>query len=162
MGSDAIVMGTSDAGLHFGAVSLGGEPAIAGSFVRRGASEGESRSHGFFYKSESDSFGILGLPILMPAIPERQALFDESASIVFVRNQSLQLAEAGELAAHAHKAVEDDCRVSCVDWYGNARPLFVDDRIFALLGYELVEGAFSEYRLREVRRVSFQPKSEPR
>ena len=32
---------------------------------------------------------------------------------------------------------------SCVDWYGNSRPLFIRDRIFALMGYEIVEGASS-------------------
>jgi hypothetical protein len=29
------------------------------------------------------------------------------------------------------------CRASCVDWYGNARPLCLPGRVFALLGYEL-------------------------
>ena len=32
------------------------------------------------------------------------------------------------------------CLASSVDWYGNARPLFLRGRIFALLGYEIVEG----------------------
>jgi hypothetical protein len=44
---------------------------------------------------------------------------------------------------------------SCVDWYGNTRPLFVRGRVFALLGYEIVEGAFAEDRIRETRRISF-------
>ena len=44
---------------------------------------------------------------------------------------------------------------SCVDWYGNARPLFVRDRIIALLGYELVEGSSKGDRIAEVHRVSF-------
>jgi hypothetical protein len=34
---------------------------------------------------------------------------------------------------------DDECRASCVDWYGNARPLFLRGHVFALLGYELVE-----------------------
>jgi hypothetical protein len=54
---------------------------------------------------------------------------------------------------------EDDARrVSCVDWYGNARPLFLRGRIFALLGYELVEGREDDGRIRELRRVSFAPR----
>jgi hypothetical protein len=51
-----------------------------------------------------------------------------------------------------------------VDWYGNARPIFLGERVFALLGYELVEGrieaaAEGEERIQESRRVSFAPRS---
>src|SRR5262245_15129888 len=84
-------------------------------------------------------------------------LIDGSASILFLRNSSLQFQEVGELAAQPEKARDDGCRASCVDWYGNARPLFVQGRIFALLGYEIVEGSFSSGRIRELRRVSFAP-----
>jgi len=44
-----------------------------------------------------------------------------------------------------------------VDWYGNARPLFVRGRIIALLGYELVEGSRQGDHVTEIRRVSFAP-----
>ena len=44
-----------------------------------------------------------------------------------------------------------------MDWYGNARPIFIGDRVFALLGYELVEGSFTDGRIRE-RRVDFAPR----
>ena len=45
--------------------------------------------------------------------------------------------------------------VSCVDWYGNARPIFYRGRIFALMGYELVEGSIASGRIREIGRTSF-------
>ena len=41
--------------------------------------------------------------------------------------------------------------------YGNARPIFIGERVFALLGYELVEGGFERDRIRERRRVDFSP-----
>ena len=44
-----------------------------------------------------------------------------------------------------------------MDWYGNARPLFVRERIIALLGYELVEGSREGDHITEIRRVSFAP-----
>jgi hypothetical protein len=47
---------------------------------------------------------------------------------------------------------------SCVDWYGNARPIFLGDRIFALMGYELVEGRSTRGRIAELRRVDFTPR----
>jgi hypothetical protein len=44
-----------------------------------------------------------------------------------------------------------------VDWYGNSRPVFLGKRVFALMGYEIVEGQVAGDRLAEVRRVSFAP-----
>ena len=84
-------------------------------------------------------------------------LFEESAEILFIRNESLHLQEVGELAAQPKRAIDDACRASCVDWYGNARPLFVRGRLFALLGYEIVEGSLDDGRLHELRRVSYAP-----
>jgi hypothetical protein len=75
-----------------------------------------------------------------------------------LRNESLRLNELGELASAAEGEVKDACRASCVDWYGNARPLFLRGRVFALLGYEIVEGAFAENRIRETRRISYAPR----
>jgi hypothetical protein len=46
---------------------------------------------------------------------------------------------------------------SCVDWYGNSRPLFLRNRVFALLGYEIVEGEMSGRGITETRRISFAP-----
>ena len=54
------------------------------------------------------------------------------------------LAPIGKLSQRRpRQRATTDCRASCVDWYGNARPVFLGDRVFALLGYELVEGRLS-------------------
>jgi hypothetical protein len=45
-----------------------------------------------------------------------------------------------------------------VDWYGNARPIFIDDRVFALRGYEIVEGRLMDGRMKTVRRVDCTPR----
>ena len=62
------------------------------------------------------------------------------------------------LEARPGAGQNDGCRASCVDWYGNSRPLFVGGRVFALMGYEIVEGAATEKRIVETRRVSFAPR----
>jgi hypothetical protein len=85
-------------------------------------------------------------------------LFETSAAILFLHNESGQLSEIGELGSHSELASDDKCRASCVDWYGNARPLFVRGLIIALLGYELVEGNVQDDHVTEMRRVSFAPK----
>lgn len=33
-----------------------------------------------------------------------------------------------------------NCEMSCLDWYGNARPIFYQGRGFALIGREFAEG----------------------
>ena len=157
MGKDAVIVGTDGADLHFTSVRLGNWPDIVSRYTRKGASQGELRSHGFFYKPEGDTTGTLGLPISVPGRAGYRHLFEDSAAILFLRNDSLQFREVGELSAQPERAVNDQCRASCVDWYGNARPLFVKGRMFALLGYELVEGRMDDGRMRELRRVSYAP-----
>ena len=68
------------------------------------------------------------------------------------------LTQLGDLSASAIASTEDGCKASCVDWYGNARPLFLRNRVFALLGYEIVEGRLDRNGVSEVRRVSFAPR----
>ena len=159
LGTNAVVVGTDGRDLHFSSIRLDdGGPSIADSFTRKGASQGELRSHGFFYKPDGPDSGMLGLPISVPGRPGYRHLFESSAAILFLRNDSLHFEEVGELAARSDRAVDDACRASCVDWYGNARPLFVRGRVLALLGYEIVEGTLTDGRMRELRRVSYAPR----
>ena len=158
MGSGAVVVGTDGEDLHFTGVRLAARPEVAGTYIRKNASQGELRSHGFFYKPDGPDSGMLGLPISGPGRPGYEHLFEESASILFLRNDSLNLKELGELDSRPERAVDDACRASCVDWYGNARPLFVRGRVLALLGYEIVEGRLEDGRIREMRRISYAPR----
>jgi hypothetical protein len=159
MGEDAVVVGTDGQNLHFSAVRLGRRPTLAQRYTSAGASQGELRSHGFFYKPDGRDSGILGLPVRSPSQPGYAHLTEGSASILFLRNRPSRFEELGELAAGVDGGGDDGCRASCVDWYGNARPLFLRGRIFALLGYELVEGTLAGGRIREARRISYAPRS---
>jgi Beta propeller domain len=155
LASDAVVVGTDGENLHFSAIRLDQNPQIVSRYTRAAASQGELRSHGFFYKPEDENNGTLGLPISIPGRSGYRHLFESSAAILFLRNESLEFKPIGELGAQAEKAVDDKCRASCVDWYGNARPLFLRGRVFALLGYELVEGKLEDGRIREVGRLNY-------
>jgi hypothetical protein len=157
LGSDAVIVGTDGKDLHFSSVKLSSWPEVISRYTRKGASQGETRSHGFFYKPDGESSGTLGLPVSLPGRPGYKHLFENSAAILFLKNDSLHFREIGELGSEPDKAVADKCRASCVDWYGNARPLFLRGRVFALLGYEIVEGALGTGRMTEVRRISFAP-----
>jgi len=159
MGPGAVIVGADTADLHLTAVRLSPHPTLASRYTLRGASQGETRSHGFFYRPDDGETGVLGLPVRGPGVPGYEHLFESSASILFLRNRSLELAELGALAARAEGTADDGCKASCVDLYGNARPLFLRGRVFALLGYELVEGELRGGRIREVRRSTFAPRA---
>jgi hypothetical protein len=158
LGADALVVGTDGKDLHFSPISLGQRPSVAQRYTRKDASQGELRSHGFFYKPLDEKSGLLGLPVAEAGRPGYEHLFQSSASVLFLRNDMLRFSELGTLAARPEGSADDGCRASCVDWYGNARPLFLGGRVFALLGYEIVEGELDGGRIKETRRVSFAPR----
>jgi hypothetical protein len=66
----------------------------------------------------------------------------------------------GDLASPRART-DDGCKASCVDWYGNARPIFLGQRVLALMGYELVEGRLlgraGDERIETRRSISFSP-----
>jgi hypothetical protein len=157
MGNDAVIIGGSGDDLHFSGVRLGARPVLLQRFVMEHASQGELRSHGFFYRPEDARSGMLGLPLRGGTESGYEHLFEGSASVLFLRNAGRQFSTLGTLAASAQPKANDNCKASCVDWYGNARPLFLRSRIFALLGYELVEGALEADGIREIRRADFTP-----
>lgn len=157
MGRDAVVVGTNGSDLYFSPVRLGDTPRVRESYARKNASQGELRSHGFFYRPDGRDSGLLGLPIARQGRAGYRHLVENSAAILFLRNNNLNFDEIGELEAQ-NTSTNDNCRASCVDWYGNARPLFIRNRVFALLGYEIVEGTFSDNRVREARRINYSPR----
>lgn len=159
MGNDAVVVGTDGKDLHFTAVRLGSAPEVADDYIREAASQSELRSQGFFYKPDGEDSGMIGLPISTPGRAGYEHLFENSAAILFLHNKGLHFEEVGELEARPTKGMDDKCRASCVDWYGNARPLFIHGRVMALLGYELVEGSMEKGRIQELRRISYAPQN---
>ena len=154
MGGAAVIVGTEGSNLHFQALGLGPVPSGAGHHVIANASQGETRSHGFFYRRLTENSGLLGLPTRGPGSAGAGQLTQGAANVQFLRVQSLEFSGLGALSNHA-QTQDDQCEVSCVDWYGNARPLFLRNRVFALMGYELVEGQIQGDRLTEIGRMTF-------
>jgi hypothetical protein len=159
LGTNAVAVGSDGKDLHFTSVRLARLPVAVDRYTRANAAQGETRSHGFFYKPEGELDGMLGLPIIGGGESAGRQLRKESAALLYLRNRGLSFSELGLLEARPGAAERNDgCRASCVDWYGNSRPLFVGGRVFALMGYEIVEGAATEKRIVETRRVSFAPR----
>ena len=163
MGDDAVAVGGNGKSLYFSTLLLGGKPQLGSRYELKAATEAESRSHGFFFHrslqggAARNGDGMLGLPVARAGRPAYRQLFDNSAAVVFLSRRAKVLHPAGELEARQEGAKDDACMASCVDWYGNARPIFIGQRVFALMGYELVEGRTKGRRIAEVRRMNFAP-----
>jgi hypothetical protein len=144
---------------------VGAKPVLGDRYTMEGASQGETRSHAFFFKPETRAddatAGVLGLPVARAARPAWRHLVESSAAILFLRRANRKFLGLGELNAEEARVVDDGCKASCVDWYGNARPIFLRGRVFALMGYEVVEGELGERSIREIGRFNFAPPPAP-
>jgi hypothetical protein len=159
MGKDAVIVGSGSGQVFFSAIALPqrASPFLSDTYARPGA-QSETRSHGFFFNPDPDGVsGVLGLPVTRPARPAIRQLTEDSAAVMFLRRANDRFVPLGELDAQQGNLVDDSCRASCVDWYGNARPIFYQGRVFALMGYELVEGALTRDAIAERGRANFAP-----
>jgi hypothetical protein len=153
LGEHALVVGGDREDLHFSSIALARDVRVAARHVEQGAAQGETRSHGFFFAPSKEGSGILGLPVRAGEQPGWAHLVAGSSGVVYLAVDELSLGSLGALGSDPTRAEDDHCQTSCIDWYGSARPLFIDDRVFALLGYELVEGRVRQGRIEEVARA---------
>jgi hypothetical protein len=78
------------------------------------------------------------------------------SSMLLLRVRTTGLEELGEIASRrASNVAEDNCKSSCLDWYGDARMIVVKDRFFVVLGYEIIEASLPGDKLSETNRVDF-------
>jgi hypothetical protein len=156
-GSDAVVTGYRNAdGLSLSYVRLGSEPDIASTALLRGRFESEGRSHAFNAWIRRDGSGLIGIPTSQREWRAGRGWSDSNSSeLSFIAvDTAKKLDPAGELAPGDAKVASDyKCEVSCIDWYGNSRPIFTGGRIFALMGTSLVEGEMRRGRIAERGRV---------
>ena len=152
-GRDAVVSGAAG-GLPFNIVDLdaGSGPALGPTLIQAGVAEFETR-HGDVYHPDPDApEGERGLLVL----PVGRTL--EPLDLLFLRRDGDRLTEAGRLVAPRGVLPDDGCLASCAAWHRDNRPIFVGERIFALLAYDLVESELTaDGRLREIRRLDFTP-----
>lgn len=149
MGDDAIIVGNAQQDLKFTSIKLAQTATPVSTYTQAQAVQGDNRSHGFFYRPTDAEQGVVGLPVLS----------GDGAAVMFLKNSRLKLSSLGQLNSKAGGNIDDACKASCVDWYGNARPIFIGDRAYALMGYELVEGRFINGVVKEKRRVNFAPRN---
>jgi hypothetical protein len=158
-GGDAVVTGYRDSsGLSLSYIALGrGVPRVAATTLLPRRFESEGRSHAFNAWIRADGSGLIGLPTTERVRRAGRGWSDsESSALSFIAvAPDKALTSAGALAprGRGEHASGYACAVSCVDWYGNSRPIFTGGRIFALMGTDLVEGRMAGGRIGEIGRV---------
>ncbi len=153
-GKNAVVDGYRGTnGLSISTIDLARSPAVADVEYLPSVLESEGRSHAFNSRLDADGGGVFGLPTVFKQESWRD-YSDTSNVHFFAVDSSLDIRPSGHLGANEDAIDEDyECEVSCVDWYGNARPIFTEGRVFALMGTELVEGRLFNGGIAEIQRV---------
>jgi hypothetical protein len=156
-GEDVVLTGYRDtAGLRVSQLDLTGAPRIASTTLLDGRYEREGRSHAFNSLIGEDGSGLMGVPTVRRQDDAGRWWWEsESSDVSFLAvDGDRQLTSLGVLTgvdAEPHPSYA--CEVSCVDWYGNSRPIFTDGRVFALSGVSLIEGRVSDGGMIEVGRL---------
>lgn len=146
----AVVIGTAERGLAFAAIDLSSRPRLAGTFIPERPTPVDTRSHGFAYAPRAATGGWLGLPIFYP---RGRGAREEHEEVLYLDVHDLQFTQMGALESKRGNRIVDGCEGSCFDGGGNARSVILGERVFALLGDEVIEGEVTDGRLRERRRL---------
>jgi beta propeller domain-containing protein len=169
---DIVLTGYRDRrGLSISLIDLDARPRVAATVLLAGRYESEGRSHAFNSLVGDDGGGLMGLPTVRRADDsDRRHWRSRASDLSFLEfDASGRLRPVGELERRfdyvdgyddATRVEDEDgvpgyeCQVSCIDWYGNSRPIFTDGRIFGLAGAELIEGRMEGGRIRELQRIN--------
>jgi hypothetical protein len=118
--------------------------------------ESEGRSHAFNAAIDADGSGLMGLPTVMRRAQSGRWWWRSAASDVsyVALDRAGRLTSVGALRGASPRHPSYRCEVSCIDWYGNTRALFIAGRVFALSGTELIEGAVTENGISDLARVN--------
>jgi hypothetical protein len=159
LGNHAVIIVEDEEDLDASTIWLGDNAQFGSTIFFPRAVEADFRSHGFNFTWSDTEGGVFGLPVFQSnddIHPRSLNWNDDPVEVKFVGvTPNLNLFHIGKLRSdEALLDIDDDCFVSCVDWYGAARPFFIDDRVFALIDYELIEATGLPSAISEVERVN--------
>ena len=146
-----------DAGLSISLMQLGGTPHVLDTARLARRYESEGRSHAFNASVGADRSGLIGIPTVFRSGDSGRYYWRSDGSDVSFLTVASDggLGDAGALIQGLKEPIAGySCEVSCIDWYGNSRPIFTGGRVFALMATEIAEGRVVDGRIEEVRRVN--------
>ncbi len=137
-------------GLNIGYLDLSDVPRISDRTFLKDRFESENRSHAFNAAMTVDGGAIFGLPtVIRRRESGRYWWWSGTSDLSFLSlTKDGALGDLGAISGKDEDQVETadgyECEVSCIDWYGNARPIFIDGSIYGLMGTDLVRVALRE------------------
>ncbi|WP_066533026.1 beta-propeller domain-containing protein [Erythrobacter sp. CCH5-A1] len=152
----------NEEGLRVSFVTLardGAGATLGTSAMLPGRYESEGRSHAFNATITAAGDGMLGVPTVTRIENSKGYWwYSDVSDLSFLGFDGMgTLGDAGLIAATPEDQVKTgegyDCEVSCIDWYGNARPIFLAGKVYGLMGTELVEAEVVTGKVAERRRV---------
>lgn len=160
IGDDMLVSGYRNlGGLSLSYLDLDSTARMASTHRLDNRFESEGRSHAFNSTVDADGGGILGVPTVVRLRDAGRYWWWSGISDLsyLTFDPAGRLADAGLLEGKAEEDVkvakDYDCEVSCIDWYGNARPFFLGGKVFGLLATDLVEAELVSGVVTERRRL---------
>jgi len=169
VGNDVIVNGyRDDKGLNLTLIGLGKEARIASTTFLARRYESEGRSHAFNSVVDEGGNGLIGVPTVRSEEGSGRWWWNSNSSDLsfLTKSPAGQLGDAGSLIAVPADDVETHpdyvCEVSCIDWYGNSRAVFLAGRVFGLMGTHLVEARVENGKIREIARIDLTTPLPPR
>ena len=130
LGRDALIVGAGARALGFTAIDLRTPEARRRRFLRHARrARGRSAQPRLLLQSRSvdadGASGMLGLPIARPVDGRYYRFFAGAAAMLFLSRRAAAVRPGRRARRRGRGVVDDDCVASCVDWYGNARPIFL-------------------------------------
>lgn len=146
MGQSAMLVGPKGHDLKVSLVDPAARQAwLLATTLLPNRTEAETRSHAFSARTDANGAALFAFP----TSPFRRAgpIWTEEdmpkSDLDWFRYEGGPLKQAGRLSiVQSQPARGYACEVSCIDWYGETRPIFIGGRIFGLMGTELVEAVF--------------------
>ena len=174
LGGDGVAIGAdADGSLGFTAIVFDEDDltgSIGSTYMLPAAEEGENRSQAFYWRADpdgGDGDGLMALPVDKELEGFDFYYLGSATAMVYLDRKGGNLRPVGELgstpdanaiaAAEAMQKLDEagECKASCTDWYGNSRPIFIGDRILALMGDQIIEGELVGGQIVELRRLNF-------
>lgn len=112
-------------------------------------------TEGSAYIPLSADSGILGVYVVGTGVFSRSKLTEGPGAILLLLNDGRRLLPLGTLTAAPDPPITKDCEAACMSSHPRMRLFAVDGRIFAMLGYDLIEIRVRHGKLQELRRVRF-------
>ena len=169
VGNDVVINGyRDDKGLVVSFLKMDGRPKISDQIFLGSRYETENRSHAFNSITNDNGGSIMGVPTsFREADAGRRWWWSNRSDLSFITvSPDGKLADAGALIGKKEDESEVSdgyvCEVSCIDWYGNARPIFTDNRIFGLMDTSLIEAEISGGRIAEKIHIDMTAPVKPR